>query len=174
MMRTPADPLAMVPALRAAVRETDADLPVENVRTAEAGHAERYWHVRLYAVFFFSFAVFALLLAAIGIYGIVAQTVVQRTHEIGIRVALGAERSRVPLLIVGDGARLAAIGLVVGLVGALTLTRLLKSMLFNASPVDLRVLIPVSLMLFGVAMLASWLPARRALRIDPMLALRSE
>ena len=174
MVRTPADPLALVPALRAAVREVDSDLPVENIRTAEAGHAENFWHVRLYAVFFFSFAVFALLLAAIGIYGIVAQTVVQRTHEIGIRVALGAERSRVLLLIVGDGARLAAAGLVVGLLGALTLTRLMKSMLFNASPVDPLVLIPVSLLLFGVALLASWLPARRALNIDPMLALRSE
>jgi putative ABC transport system permease protein len=174
MIRTPADPMAMVPALRASVREVDSDLPIENVRTAEAGHAESYWHVRLYAVFFFSFAVFALLLAAIGIYGIVAQTVVQRTHEIGIRVALGAERSRVLLLIVGDGARLAAIGLAVGLLGALTLTRLMKSMLFNASPGDPLVLIPVSLLLFGVALLASWLPARRALRIDPMLALRSE
>jgi putative ABC transport system permease protein len=174
MMRTPADPLAMVSSLRASVREVDPDLPVENIRTAEAGHAERFWHVRLYAVFFFSFAVFALLLAAIGIYGIVAQTVVQRTHEIGIRVALGAERSRVLLLIVGDGARLAAIGLVLGLLGALTLTRLMKSMLFSASPVDLKVLIPVAVLLFAVALLASWLPARRALRIDPMLALRSE
>jgi putative ABC transport system permease protein len=174
MIRTPAEPLATVPALRASVREVDPDLPIENIRTAEAGHAESYWHVRLYAVFFFSFAVFALLLAAIGIYGIVAQTVVQRTHEIGIRVALGAERSRVLFMIVGDGARLAAIGLGVGLLGALTLTRLLKSMLFNASPVDPMVLIPVSLLLFGVALLASWLPARRALRIDPMLALRSE
>jgi putative ABC transport system permease protein len=174
MMRTPADPLALVPALRASVREVDPDLPVENIRTAEAGHAESYWHVRLYAVFFFSFAVFALLLAAIGVYGIVAQTVVQRTHEIGIRVALGAERSRVLLLIVGDGARLAAFGLGLGLLGALTLTRLMRSMLFNASPVDLMVLIPVSLLLFGVAVLASWLPARRALSIDPMRALRSE
>ena len=174
MIRTPSDPMAMAPVLRGSVREVDADLPVENVRTAEAGHAERYWHVRLYAVFFFSFAVFALLLAAIGIYGIVAQTVIQRTHEIGIRVALGAERSRVLLLIVGDGARLATIGLAVGLLGAVTLTRLMKSMLFNASPVDLRVLVPVSLLLFSVALIASWLPARRALRIDPMLALRSE
>lgn len=174
MLRTASEPLAMAPALRSAVSEVDPDLPVESIRTAEAGHAERYWHVRLYAAFFFSFAVFALLLAAIGIYGIVAQTVVQRTHEIGIRVALGAERSRVLLSIVGDGARLAAIGLGVGLLGALTLTRLMKSMLFNASPVDLVVLIPVSLLLFGVALVASWLPARRALRIDPMLALRSE
>ena len=174
MVRTPADPMAMVPTLRGAVREIDADLPVENIRTAEAGHAEQFWHVRLYAVFFFSFAIFALLLAAIGIYGIVAQTVVQRTHEIGIRVALGAERSRILMLIVGDGARLAAIGLGIGLLGALTLSRLLRSMLFNASPVDLGVLIPVSLLLFGVAILASWLPARRALNIDPMLALRSE
>jgi putative ABC transport system permease protein len=174
MMRTPADPLAMIPTLRASVREVDADLPLENVRTAEAGHAESYWHVRLYAVFFLAFAVFALLLAAIGIYGIVAQTVVQRTHEIGIRVALGAERSRVLLLIVGDGARLAAVGLGLGLIGAVTLTRLMKGMLFNASPVDPLVLLPVSVLLFGVALLASWLPARRALRIDPMLALRSE
>ena len=174
MIRTPSEPLAMVPVLRASVSEVDRDLPVENIRTAEAGHAESYWHVRLYAVFFFSFAVFALLLAAIGIYGIVAQTVVQRTHEIGIRVALGAERPRVLLMIVGDGARLAAIGLGVGLLGALTLTRLMKSMLFNASPVELVVLIPASLLLFGVALLASWLPARRALRVDPMLALRSE
>lgn len=174
MMRTPADPLALVPALRASVRDVDPDLPVENIRTAEAGHAESYWQVRLYAVFLFSFAVFALLLAAIGVYGIVAQTVVQRTHEIGIRVALGAERSRVLLLIVGDGARLAAFGLGLGLLGALTLTRLMRSMLFNASPVDLMVLVPVALLLFAVALLASWLPARRALRIDPMLALRSE
>lgn len=174
VMRTPGDPMAMAPSLRATVREVDSDVPVENVRTAEASHTQRFWHVRLYVVFFFAFAVFALLLATIGIYGIVAQTVSQRTHEIGIRVALGAERNQVLTLIVANGARLAAIGLLIGVVGALTLTRLMQSMLFNASPVDLMVLVPVSLLLFAVALLASWLPARRALRINPMLALRSE
>ncbi|MEO8200946.1 MAG: ABC transporter permease [Gemmatimonadota bacterium] len=174
MVRTAGDPMAMAPSLRSAVREVDPDLPVEEVRSAEASHIQRYWHVRLYAVFFFGFAVFALLLAAIGIYGIVAQTVSQRTHEIGIRVALGAERLRVLRLIVGDGARLAGLGLLIGLAGALTLTRLMSSMLFNTSPVDLRVLIPVAVLLFVVALVASWLPARRALRVDPIQALRTE
>jgi putative ABC transport system permease protein len=174
MVRTASDPLALAPVLQGIVRDVDPDLPVENVRTAEAGQAERFWHVRLYAVFFFGFAVFSLLLATIGIYGIVAQTVVQRSHEIGIRVALGAERGRVLRLILNEGARLAALGLGIGIVGSLILTRLLRSMLFGVNPLDPLVLVPVAVLLFVVALVASWWPARRAMQVDPMLALRTE
>jgi ABC-type antimicrobial peptide transport system permease subunit len=121
-----------------------------------------------------SFAAFAILLAAIGLYGVVAYNAAQRTREIGVRIALGAERKHVFALIAGQGGRLVVLGIVLGTAGSMLLLRVLRAMLFGASPIDLPVFTAVALLLVFTAALAIWLPARRAARIDPLEALRAE
>ena len=120
------------------------------------------------------FAGLALVLAIVGIYAVMYSTVAQRTNEIGIRIALGAGRSDVLRMILGHGARLAILGLAMGLAGAWAATRLLKSMLFNVTPTDPWTFSAVAVALFVVAMAASLLPARRAMKVDPIVALREE
>ena len=115
-----------------------------------------------------------MLLASIGIYGVMAYTVAQRTNEIGIRMALGARPGDVSRLVVGQGMRLTLIGIGLGVVGALAVTRLMGTLLFNVAPNDPLTFIAVSAILAAVAFLAGWLPARRAARIDPLLALRQD
>ena len=121
-----------------------------------------------------SFSVTALLLAALGIYGVMANAVSQRRREIGLRMALGAQTDDVLRLIVGRGLRLTVVGLSTGLVAAFVFTRFLKSFLYGISPTDPRTFAALTLFLAAVAMLASWLPARRAAKVDPMVALRNE
>jgi len=121
-----------------------------------------------------SFAGLALLLAAIGIFGVMSYSVAQRSHEIGIRVALGAQSDQVMRLVVGQGLCLALIGTAAGLAGALALTRYLRSLLFNVSPTDPWTFIAVPIVLCAVALAASYFPARRATNVDPMQALRHE
>jgi ABC-type antimicrobial peptide transport system permease subunit len=116
----------------------------------------------------------ALLLAAVGIYGVIAYTVAQRRREIGVRIALGASRRDVLKLVVGDGARLAVLGVGIGTLGALGLTRLIASQLYNVSATDHEVFLGLALLLIAIALLACWLPARRAAKLDPMIVLRSE
>lgn len=116
----------------------------------------------------------ALLLAAIGIYGVMAYSFSQRTHEIGIRIALGAQRMDILRLAVGEGMRLVIIGLAFGLVGAAVLTRFVRTMLFDVSPADPLTFTAISGILAGVAFLACYIPARRATRVDPLVALREE
>ncbi len=168
------EPMALARDVERAVHELDRDQPLEHVSTMERELAEAVWPVRLYAVFLSSFAAFALVLAAIGIYGVISHSVTQRTHEIGVRVALGASRARVLSMVIGQGAVLAGLGAVLGLAGAVGLTRVLRAMLFGTSPVDPPVLLGVALVLGVVALFATWLPARRAMAIEPMTALRYE
>jgi putative ABC transport system permease protein len=174
VVRAQGDPLAIAAAVREQVRAVDRDQPIFNVKTMEQKLALTIAPQRFIMILLASFAGLALILAIVGIYAVMYSTVVQRTHEIGIRMALGAERSDVLRMIVGQGAKLAALGLVMGLGGAWAATRLLKNMLFNVKPTDPWTFSAVAILLFVVAMAASLLPARRATRVDPIVALREE
>jgi putative ABC transport system permease protein len=161
-------------ALRAAVRTIDPDLPVVGVQTTEARQRDDYWVYELFALAMGCFAGFAVLLAAVGLYGVIAYMAAQRTREIGVRIALGAEPRHVIALIAGQGGRLVALGIVAGAAGSALLLRVLDAMLFGASPIDLPIYATVAMFLSLVAMAAVWHPARRASRIDPLAALRAE
>ena len=136
--------------------------------------AESIWQPRLYAMLFAVFAGGALVLAVIGIYGVMAYIVITRTHEIGIRMALGATARDVFKLIVGRGMKLTAIGLVIGVGGAFALTRLMRGLLFNISATDPITFVLISVLLAFAAFLACYIPARRATKVDPLVALRYE
>jgi putative ABC transport system permease protein len=171
---TSAPPLSLAPALLKAVRQLDPDQPVADIRplddlTDRAVSGQRF-NTTLLAIF----AEIAFLLAAIGIYGVISYDVTQRIHEIGIRVALGATSAHIRELIVGQGALLAVYGIVAGLLAAGALTRLMKTMLFGVSSLDLTTFVVVALLLAAVAVAAAWLPARRAMALDPSTALRHE
>ena len=174
MVRTSVDPLNLASAVRRRVSESNGEQPVFDVQTMDQivsdSVAGRRFSMLLLAVF----ASLALLLASVGIYGVISYTATQRTHEIGIRMALGAERTDVLRLVVGQGLRLSLIGIGAGLAAALGLTRLMSSMLYGVRPTDLVTFAAVSLLLAGVAVLASYVPARRATRVDPLVALRYE
>jgi ABC-type antimicrobial peptide transport system permease subunit len=174
MVRTRDDPLAIVPSIRAEIAALQADLPLQDIRTMETDLARSYWPVRFYATTLSSMAVFAALLGALGVWGIVAYAVTLRTREIGIRVALGATSARVLRMIALEGLWLAGIGLVLGLAGSAVVTRVIGAMLYGTSPVDPLVFSFVSVLFGAIALLASLVPARRATRVDPMIALRSE
>ncbi len=174
MCRTAGDPLLLIAPVRQQMRELDAMLPVTALRSLEqiVNHpvaAERF-NLSLIGLF----AVLGLVLAAVGIYGVMAYDVAQRTNEIGIRIALGARGRDVIRLILRHGLRLAFAGAAIGLAGAFALTRLLKGFLFNVSATDPATFVAVASLLIVVALVACWIPARRAAKVDPMVALRSE
>lgn len=173
-VRTSSDPLALAPAVRTQVQALDPDQPVAEVATMEnlvsRSESQALFSTMLLAIF----AAVALMLAAVGIYGVISYSVTQRTHEIGIRMALGAKRGDVLKLVVGQGLVLALAGIAAGLVGAFALTRFLSSMLYDVKPTDPGTFVLVSLVLLGVALPASFIPARRATKVDPMVALRYE
>jgi putative ABC transport system permease protein len=140
----------------------------------DANIQQSYWQSALYGKMFGVFAAIALVLAAVGVYGVISYSVSQRTQEIGVRVALGAQRGDVVRLIVGHGALLGGIGIVIGLGGAIGVTRFLRTILFGVSPFDPASFVGVSLGLTTIALIASYIPARRAAKVDPVEALRYE
>ena len=174
MVRATADPLSLVSAVRHRVAERDAQQSVFDVQTMEKIISDSVAGRRFSMVLLGVFAGLALVLATVGIYGVISYTATQRTHEIGIRIALGAERADVLRMVVGHGLRLSLIGIGAGLVAALGLTRLMSSMLYGVRPTDVVTFAAVALLLAGVAALASYVPARRATRVDPIIALRYE
>ena len=171
VIRTAGDPAAFATTLRHEVQALDKDQPIYNVRTMDDVVMNSLGTRRVSMQLFAVFGIAALLLAAIGIYGVMAYTVAQRTQEIGIRMALGAQRSDVLGLVVRQGMTLAAIGVVAGLAGAFSLTRVMASLLFNVRPDDPTTYLAISFLLIVVAFLACYLPARRAAKLDPVIAL---
>ena len=171
VIRTAGDPAAFATTLRHEVQAIDKNQPIYNVRTMDDVVANSLGTRRVSMQLFAVFAIAALLLAAIGIYGVMAYTVTQRTQEIGIRMALGAQRSDVLRLVVRQGMTLAALGVVAGLIGAFSLTRVIANLLFSVGASDPVTFIAISLLLLGVSLIACYLPARRAARLDPVLAL---
>ncbi|HEV2196204.1 MAG TPA: ABC transporter permease [Candidatus Acidoferrum sp.] len=174
VVRTAREPLEVAASVRSAIWSVDKDLAVTRVRTMEEVRSLSIASQRLNLLLFTLFAAMALVLATVGTYGVMAYSVAQRTREIGIRVALGATRADVFRTVLAQGFRLAALGLLVGIAAALALTRLMTSMIYGISSTDAATFITVALLLAFVALAACYIPARRAMRVDPMVALRYE
>ena len=173
-IRTSSNPTDVAAAVRRAVWDVDHDQPLTQVRTMENVISESLWWERVSGLTLGIFAAISLLLAAVGIYGVFSYTVTQRTHEIGIRTALGASRTDILKMVVGEGLLLTLIGVGAGITAALALTRLLASLLYGVRPRDPLTFVALSLLLTAVAVLASYFPARRATKVDPIEALRYE
>ncbi len=172
--RAAGDPLDLAPAVRQALAELDPELPLSDIATLDQRIAGTLARPRINATLLTGFALTALLLAAIGIYGVIAYGVVQRTRELGIRMALGAGADNVLRLVIRQGMVPVIAGVILGLAGALAGTRLLRGLLFGVGATDPIAFLTVTVFLLGTALAASWVPARRAARSDPMLALRNE
>jgi putative ABC transport system permease protein len=168
------DPTQIAGAVRGAIRALDADLPVYRVTTMERLVADSLAQRRFAMLLLGVFAALALVLAAVGLFGVIAYVVTRRTHEIGVRLALGAQRADVLRLVLGHGMGMALVGVGIGLVAAFALARLISGLLYGVSATDPLTFVGVGLLLVGVAFLASYIPARRATRVDPMIALRYE
>jgi putative ABC transport system permease protein len=174
VVRSQNDPSALVPAIRRQVASLDPELPFFDVRTIDQSIARTLTTKRLTNLLLAGFAATALLLALIGIYGVMSLNVGGRTNEFGIRIALGAQAGDVLKLVIGQGIKLAGAGALLGLGGALALTRLMKTLLFGVSATDPLTFGAIALVLLLVAICACWIPARRATQVDPLVALRSE
>jgi predicted permease len=172
--RTIAEPIALAGAARAEVQAIDKNQPVYNLRTVEQIRSESVASRRLTMLLLAIFAAVALLLAVVGIYGVIAYAVTQRTHEIGIRMALGAQAGDVLKLILGQGLTLALLGVAIGLAAAMALTRLMADLLFEVQATDPLTFISITLLLTSVALLACYIPARRAMKVNPIVALHYE
>jgi putative ABC transport system permease protein len=173
-VRTAGDPNAVRSAVEAAVHALDRDIPTYSVRTMDQLVESSTARERMSALVLLVFAAVALLLASIGLYGVVSHGVTERTHEIGVRMALGAETAHVLRLVVGHGLATTLAGIAIGLAAALALSRAIQGLLFGVSATDPLTLGAVIAVLMGVAIVACYLPARRAIRLDPTLALRSD
>jgi putative ABC transport system permease protein len=174
VVRTEVAPLSVLSAARKEILEIDKDLPTYSVKTLDQYFAQSIGQPHFFTTLLGIFASLALLLAAVGLYGVISYSAVQRTHEIGVRMALGAGKKDVLKLVVGQGFKLTLIGVAIGVAGALVLTRLLSALLYDVQPTDPATFFAVSLVLMCVALLACYIPARRAMRVDPMVALRYE
>ena len=174
VVRTASDPVSMIPAIRNQVLSIDKDQPVSDIMTMEQRLAKSVASSRFVMLLLGSFSVLALGLAAVGIYGVMSYLVTQRTQEIGVRMALGAQKRDVLKLVVRRGMVLATVGTVIGLIASLALTRLMRSLLFEVTPTDWLTFVITSVVLLTVALLACYIPARRATKVDPLVALRYE
>jgi predicted permease len=173
-VRATRNPAAIAGDVRRAIHQIAPQYPIFNVKTMSERAAAATAQSRFSAVLLGLFALTALSLASIGIYGVMALAVSARTREIGVRIALGADRGRVQRLVVGEGIALVTVGAVLGIAGALVATRVLQSLLFDLTPADLPTYVSIVIILGMSALAASWLPARRAARVDPVTALRAD
>jgi putative ABC transport system permease protein len=174
VVRSDAELSTLTAAIRRRVAEIDPEMPIYDMETMSSAISASLTQPRFYTVLLGGFAGLALLLAALGIYGVISYGVAQRVRELGIRIALGATNDRILKLVLGQGLGLVAVGLVFGIVGAIMLMHLLASLLFGVQPRDLLTFTTVPVLLAGVALIASYLPARKAARVDPVVAMRAE
>ena len=174
VLRTNGDPLSLTGAVRQAVRAADPDQPISNVATMEAVLGTETSQRRLGMILLTAFAVLALLLASLGIYGVLAYFVAQHRNEIGVRLALGASPTKILLLVLRKGMKLTLLGVAIGMAASFALTRLMTSLLFGVKAADPVTFAAVPVLLAAVAFLACWIPARRAAKVDPVVALRYE
>jgi predicted permease len=174
VVRTAGDPLMAAATMRREIARIDAEQPISDVRTMDERIGRSLESRRFNMILLAAFAVLALALAAIGIYGLIAYAVTERTHEIGVRLALGAQRRDVMAMIVAQGMAMTAAGTAAGIVSALLVTRLMSSLLFGVSTVDPITFTAIPVLLAAVAFVACYVPARRATRVDPLVALRTE
>jgi putative ABC transport system permease protein len=174
VVRTTVEPQSLATAAQETVRSLDRNLPVSNVVTMEQVIADTLWQPRFNLQLIGIFAALAMTLAAIGLYGVMSYSVAQRTREVGLRMALGAKRRDVLKLVVGQGMGLALAGVALGLLASLALTRLMENLLFEVSATDFSTFAVIAVLLTLVALVACWMPARRATKVDPMVALRCE
>jgi putative ABC transport system permease protein len=174
VMRTMADPSSLAITAQREARDIERDFIITHVRTMDDMLADAITQPRFIMILFGGFALLALALGAVGIYGVISYAVAQRTHEIGLRMALGAQSRDVLKLVVAEGMALAASGVGIGLLASFALTRLMKTMLFGVSATDPLTFCSIALLLIVVALLACYVPARRATKVDPMIALRCE
>jgi putative ABC transport system permease protein len=173
-LRTRVEPLSLISAVRAQVAGPTRDQPIYAVQTMEQIISRSLAERRFTMLMLIIFAATALLLAAVGIYGVMSYAVTRRIHELGIRAALGASHGEIVGLVLRQGMKLAAIGMAGGLVAALALTRFMADLLYGVRPADPATLVAVTLLLGAIALLACYIPARRATAIDPVVALRCE
>jgi putative ABC transport system permease protein len=173
-IRTDADPLAMTETIRGALRELDRNVPISGFHTMDSRYGDRVAIPRFRTFLLSVFAAIALIMASMGLYGVLAYFVSQKTFEMGVRMALGASPGNVMRLVVKKGMILAGIGILLGLLGALAGTRLIRGLLFQTAAGDFLTFVLVTVCLLATAFLACLIPARHAVRVDPMVALRSE
>ena len=165
---------SLVPAIRQEIRAMDADLPLVDIKTMDDRFGDAIWRTRVTAWLLGVFSALALVLAAVGIYGVMSQSVEQRTREIGVRMALGANRDDILRLIVSRALGLALVGVALGVALAIPSMRSLTALLYQVTPGDPGVLVLLASLLFGVGLLAGYIPARRATRVDPLTTLRGD
>jgi ABC-type antimicrobial peptide transport system permease subunit len=168
------NPTAFVAPLRAVVRSLDPNLPLAQVRPMSEVVERSIARTSFTMLLLVAAAAVALVLGSVGIYSVIAYVVSQRTREIGVRMALGATRRDISRMVLGEGLAITFLGIAVGLAGAFALTRLMLALLYGVSPTDPATFVAVPALLAGVALLATWVPARRAARVEPLVAIRSE